>query len=117
MGARTFGSVGNIAVVLVSYLRRFARFLPGASGFPSLGEDSFAASTSSSKRFLGNIIAQMSNYVPSEREWTQEERDAFYSERDAELTVERVCEACGATEKGWQYNRCPNCGEMAEQPK
>ena len=26
----------------------------------------------------------------------------------------RVCLRCGRTESGWRYNRCPNCGEMAE---
>lgn len=30
----------------------------------------------------------------------------------------RVCMKCGRTEARWRYNRCPNCGEMAdEQPK
>lgn len=27
----------------------------------------------------------------------------------------RVCMKCGRTEVGWRYNRCPNCGEMADE--
>lgn len=26
----------------------------------------------------------------------------------------RICLHCGRTEVGWRYNRCPNCGEMAD---
>lgn len=25
----------------------------------------------------------------------------------------RLCMKCGRTESGWRYNRCPNCGELA----
>lgn len=29
----------------------------------------------------------------------------------------RTCARCGRTELGWRYNRCPNCGEMADESK
>lgn len=32
------------------------------------------------------------------------------------LRENRVCLKCGRTEVGWRYNRCPNCGEMADSP-
>ncbi len=34
---------------------------------------------------------------------------------ESECREARVCLKCGRTEEGWRYNRCPNCGEMAEQ--
>lgn len=40
----------------------------------------------------------------------QDEIDS-YNLREA-----RVCLKCGRTEVGWRYNRCPNCGEMADSP-
>ncbi len=33
----------------------------------------------------------------------------------AEQAPARLCARCGQTEFGWKYNRCPHCGEMAEE--
>lgn len=56
----------------------------------------------------GRLVAGKQAAAASEPTRAAEGRDA---------TAEaRVCMKCGRTEVGWRYNRCPNCGEMADEP-
>jgi len=43
--------------------------------------------------------------------------EAGSQEEAAEPRAARVCLKCDRTEEGWRYNRCPNCGEMADAPE
>jgi len=51
-----------------------------------------------------------------QKEYHEELARERAAEPEPAVSEARVCLKCGRTEVGWRYNRCPNCGEMADDP-
>ena len=52
-----------------------------------------------------------------QKEYHEELARERAAEPEPAVSEARVCLKCGRTEVGWRYNRCPNCGEMADEPE